>query len=61
MHIVSVTGRFMHEHALMLVRYATWLVEETSRWESVGPAEAERGRALMFELRLEFHGEGPLV
>jgi DNA-binding PadR family transcriptional regulator len=61
MHIVSVTGRFMHEHALMLVRYATWLIEETDGWDSVGPSLAGRGRVLMDELRRDFHGEGPLV
>jgi PadR family transcriptional regulator, regulatory protein AphA len=53
MHLVALGGRFVHEYAAMLERYAAWAIAEVDRWPSIGPDAAPRGRQILDEqLRL---------
>jgi DNA-binding PadR family transcriptional regulator len=53
MHLVATGGRFVHEYAALLRRYAEWALAEVEAWPSTGPDAAPRGMALLNEqLRL---------
>jgi PadR family transcriptional regulator AphA len=49
MHLIATGGRFVHEYAEMLRRYAAWALREVESWPSTGPAAAPRGPALLQE------------
>jgi PadR family transcriptional regulator, regulatory protein AphA len=49
MHLVALGGRFVHEYAAMLERYAAWALAEVNRWPTTGPDAAPRGRKILDE------------
>ena len=49
MHLVATGGRFVHEYADMLGRYAAWAIAEVETWPSTGPDASQRGRELLEE------------
>ena len=49
MHLVATGGRFVHEYAAMLARYAAWAIAEVETWPSTGAAASARGRELLEE------------
>jgi PadR family transcriptional regulator AphA len=49
MHLVASGGRFVHEYADLLRRYAEWALAEVQGWPSTGPQAAKRGPALLDE------------
>jgi hypothetical protein len=53
MHLAATGGRFVHEYAALLERYATWAKDEVSSWPSTGADAAPRGERILAEqLRL---------
>jgi PadR family transcriptional regulator, regulatory protein AphA len=56
MHLIATGGRFVHEYATMLRRYAEWALDEVENWPSVGAAAAPRGQQIL-EDQLELFGE----
>jgi PadR family transcriptional regulator, regulatory protein AphA len=55
MHLVAIGGRFVHEYADMLKRYASWALAEVETWPSTGADAAPRGPALLDEQLRLFH------
>jgi PadR family transcriptional regulator, regulatory protein AphA len=49
LHLVALGGRFVHEYAAMLERYAAWALAEVNRWPSTGPDAAARGPRILDE------------
>jgi PadR family transcriptional regulator, regulatory protein AphA len=49
MHLVATGGRFLHEYADLLQRYAQWAISEIDRWPSTGPDAANRGPVILEE------------
>ena len=49
LHIGSVIGRFLYEHARVLGNWARWAEEHASRWPATGRAAAELGRPVQAE------------
>jgi PadR family transcriptional regulator AphA len=58
LHLVATGGRFVHEYAAMLQRYAAWALAEVEGWPSLAAEAAPHGRRILDE-QLELFG--PLI
>jgi len=49
LHLVATGGRFVHEYAAMLRRYAEWALAEVAGWPSSGARAAPNGQRILQE------------
>jgi DNA-binding PadR family transcriptional regulator len=48
-HIGTLTGRFVHDYATTLARWATWARQHVEEWPDTGPAAAAAGAKVQLE------------
>jgi DNA-binding PadR family transcriptional regulator len=51
LHVIALGGRFVHEYAATLERWAEWALAEVGSWPSTGAENAPRGAEIIAELR----------
>lgn len=58
LHVIALGGRFLHEYAETLERWAAWALAEVETWPSTGPENAARGAEIIAELRTRYGSPG---
>jgi DNA-binding PadR family transcriptional regulator len=54
LHVIALAGRFVHEYAAALERWARWSEAEVAAWSETGPAGAEHGERILREIIRDF-------
>jgi DNA-binding PadR family transcriptional regulator len=54
LHVIALGGRFLHEYAETLERWAAWALQEVEEWPSTGAENAPRGAGIIAELRTRY-------
>ena len=58
LHVIALGGRFLHEYAETLERWAAWALAEAESWPSAGGENAARGAEIIAELRTRYAPPG---
>jgi DNA-binding PadR family transcriptional regulator len=54
LHVIALGGRFLHEYAATLERWAQWALAEVETWPGTGAEMAPRGAEIIAELHKRF-------